>query len=100
MSAARDKLPPIHPGEILRDEMEALGLSARKLATALAVPPNRLTAVLAGRRAITAVTALRLSRYFGTSARFWLNLQQRYDLRRAEIEAGPTIAASVRPRAA
>jgi addiction module HigA family antidote len=76
----------IHPGEHLADAMEAMGLTATQLARGLQVPPNRITAILQGQRAITADTALRLARYFGTSAAFWMNLQQLYDLRLAEAE--------------
>jgi len=76
----------IHPGEHLADAMEAVGLTATQLARDLQVPPNRITAILQGQRAITADTALRLARYFGTSAAFWMNLQQLYDLRLAEAE--------------
>jgi addiction module HigA family antidote len=76
----------IHPGEHLADAMEAMGLTATQLARDLQVPPNRITAILQGQRAITADTALRLARYFGTSAAFWMNLQQLYDLRLAEAE--------------
>ena len=75
------KRAPIHPGEILKMEfLDELELSAYALAKALAVPANRVTAILNGERAITADTALRLSRFFGTTAEFWLNLQVHYDL--------------------
>ena len=74
---------PIHPGEILRDELDEIGINAKKLAEALHVPPNRISQIINGRRAITADTALRLSRFFGTAPAFWMNLQQSYDLRRA-----------------
>ena len=96
-------LPPIHPGEILRDELDELdelGLSANALARALDVPPNRITEVLNGTRAVSADTALRLARYFGSSARFWMNLQLSFDLAVAEQEHGDMIARQVRPRAA
>ena len=76
----------IHPGEHLADAIEAVGITATQLARDLQVPPNRITAILQGQRAITADTALRLARYFGTSAAFWMNLQQIYDLRLAEAE--------------
>jgi addiction module HigA family antidote len=66
---------PIHPGEILADELEETGLSAKKLADVIEVPPNRLYQILAGKRNVTADTALRLSQYFGMSADFWMNLQ-------------------------
>ena len=75
------KLPPVHPGEVLlADFLEALGLSQYRLAHDLSVPPRRINEIVHGKRAITADTALRLARYFGTSERFWLNLQARYDL--------------------
>jgi addiction module HigA family antidote len=91
---------PVHPGEILSDELEELSMSATALAHALAVPTNRVTAILKGQRGITADTALRLSRYFGTSPQLWLNLQKTFELRQAEIESGQEIAERVRPRAA
>ena len=90
---------PVHPGEILRDELEELGLSASALASELAVPTNRVTAILNGQRGITADTALRLSRYFGTSPQLWLNLQKTFELRLAEIESGEDIEEQVQPRA-
>lgn len=83
--------PPIHPGEILAEELEALGINASQLARALNVPPNRITHILKGERAVTADTALRLSQWLGTSAEFWLNLQKTYELRVAEQEKGPEI---------
>ncbi len=93
------KMRPIHPGEILRhDVLEPLGLSANALARELHVPPNRITAILQGKRGITADTALRLARFLGTTAQFWLNLQASYDLRVAEESIGPTIELEVRPR--
>jgi addiction module HigA family antidote len=98
--AAVLNLPPIHPGEILAEELAVLGVSANALARALDVPPNRVTEILNGKRAVTADTALRLARYFGTSAKFWLNLQQSYDLAIAERDHGAVIAKTVRPRAA
>ena len=77
-----DKLhPPIHPGEILLEEfVQPLGVSQYRLAKDISVPPRRINEIVHGRRSITADTALRLSRYFGTSEQFWLNLQTRYDL--------------------
>lgn len=95
-----NKMEPVHPGEILRDELDELGLSARSLAAALDVPPNRVTQILNGQRALTADTALRLSRYFGTTAEFWLDLQKTYELRIAAIEHGEEIRSRVKPRAA
>jgi len=76
-----------HPGEVLREEyLEPLGLSARALAKEIGVPANRLTEIIRERRGITADTAIRLGRYFGTDPRFWLNLQTAYDLSKAEAE--------------
>lgn len=76
-----------HPGEILTKEyLEPLGMSARALAVEVGVPPNRLTEIVAGRRAVTADTAIRLARYFKTDPRFWLNLQNAHDLSKAELE--------------
>ena len=89
---------PVHPGEILAEELEELGLSANALANALAVPTNRITAILKGQRGVTADTALRLSRYFGTTPQLWLNLQKTFELRVAEIESGKDIADRVQPR--
>ncbi len=88
----------VHPGEVLADEMEELGLSANALARALCVPANRVTAILNGQRGVTADTALRLSRYFGTTPQLWLNLQKTYELRVAETESGLDIANRVQPR--
>jgi addiction module HigA family antidote len=90
---------PIHPGEILQEELQTLQLSARQLALALGVPPNRITSLLNHTRALTADTALRLSRYFETSPEFWLNLQAAYDLRSAQRRDGAQIAKEVTPRA-
>ncbi|MCC6141817.1 MAG: HigA family addiction module antidote protein [Nitrospira sp.] len=81
----------IHPGEHLADALEAMGTSAAELARAVRVPANRITGILHGQRAITADSALRLGRYFGTSAAFWMNLQQIYELRTAEKELGDEI---------
>lgn len=87
------------PGEMLREEfMEPLGLSANALALALRVPANRVTAILKGQRAVTADTAMRLGRYFGTSARFWLNLQQAHDLSLARSSLAKLIEREVLPR--
>jgi len=83
---------PIHPGEHLVEELRELSLSAAELARQIDVPVNRITAILNGQRGITADTALRLGHWFGTSAQFWMNLQQLYELRRAEAEVGESIA--------
>ena len=83
---------PIHPGETLRDDLEALGMSAAELARRIEVPVNRVTQILNGTRAITGDTALRLGHFFHTSGEFWLNLQKLYELRLAEQARGEEIA--------
>jgi|SRR5262245_56568332 len=91
-----------HPGEVLREEfMRPLGLSANALALALRVPATRIGDILRAEkpRAVTADTAIRLARYFGTTAEFWLNLQSAYNLSMALAEQGPAIERDVRPRA-
>jgi len=91
------KLPLLYPGEHLRSVFEDAGLSANAVALALRVPANRLTEILNGRRAITADTAMRLGRYFGTSAQMWMNLQAKYDLEAAEETLAERIANEVQP---
>ena len=92
---------PIHPGAILDEEFLApLGLSAYALARAISVPRNRITGIVRGERAITADTALRLARFFGTSPEFWLGLQMTYDLETARATLGDRLAHEVAPRAA
>jgi len=93
----KNSMRPVHPGEILRDELDELGLSANALAHALDVPANRISAILNGQRGVTADTALRLSRFFGTTPQVWLNLQKTYELRVAENASGKQIANSVKP---
>ena len=88
-------MTPVHPGRILRRELDARGLSANKLALALRVPSGRITGILNGKRGISPETALRLACYFGNSPRFWLNLQSRFDLAVAERDLGARIAAEV-----
>ena len=95
--ATKSGMKPVHPGEVLREELDELGISANALAKAIDVPTNRVTAILNGERGVTADTALRLGRYFDTTARFWLNLQQTWQIRRAEIEAGSDILERVIP---
>jgi len=84
-------MKPIHPGEHLAEELEALGMSASELARQLKVPTNRITGILNCQRAITGDTALRLGHFFGTSPEFWINLQSLYELRIAERKAGKSI---------
>jgi len=88
-------MKPVHPGRILKREMEARGLSANRLALALRVPSGRVTQIVNAKRGISAETALRLSRFFGNSAAFWMNLQSRYELAIAERDIGPKIKAEV-----
>jgi len=88
-------MKPIHPGRILKREMMARELSANKLALSLRVPSGRITQILNGKRGISAETALRLSRYFGNSARFWMNLQIRYELAVTAHKIGPKVNAEV-----
>lgn len=89
-----DKIAPIHPGEVLMEDfIEEFGITQNKLAVSIGVPPRRINEIVHGNRGITADTALRLARYFGTSAEFWINLQSHYDLDRAEDRAGEQIAA-------
>jgi addiction module HigA family antidote len=82
---------PIHPGEILADELQEINLTAKKLADLIQVPPNRLYQILTGKRSMTADTALRLSQYFGMSADFWMNLQSAYELDVARRQNGKAI---------
>jgi addiction module HigA family antidote len=89
-------LPPIHPGEVLGEEfMHPLGLSQARLARDIGVPARRIASIVHGKRAVTADTALRLARFFGTSERFWLNLQAHYDLEIERDRLGPRLEAEV-----
>lgn len=101
MATGKARLAPVPPGRILKQEfMVELGLSANALAGALGVPTNRITGILNGTRVVTADTALRLARYFGTSEQFWLNLQTLHDLELARRERAAEIRRTVKPRAA
>lgn len=94
-------MPPIvHPGRLLKRELLARDLSANRLALDIGVPSGRITDILNGRRSITADTAVRLGRYFGNTARFWLDLQSQYDIAVIERERGEEIARRVRPTTA
>lgn len=89
-----DKIPPIHPGEVLQEDfLDGFGITQHKLAVSIGVPPRRINEIVHGKRGVTADTALRLARYFGTSAQFWLSLQARYDLDLAEDRVADQIAA-------
>lgn len=88
-------MPPVHPGRTLASELAARGMSAHALALKLRVPANRVSEIIAGKRGISPETALRLGRYFGTGAPFWVNLQAQYELALAEKELGRRIATEV-----
>jgi len=88
---------PIHPGEILADELAELGINATELARVIHVPANRISQIVTGKRAITADTALRLGRWFGTGPNIWLNLQQAYELDLVRQEIGPELE-NISPR--
>jgi addiction module HigA family antidote len=91
------EIPPIHPGEILLEEfLKPMGISQYRLAKDISVDPRRVNEIVHGQRAISADTALRLSRYFGTSERFWLNLQARYDLELQKMALGDRLEAEVK----
>ena len=94
-------LPPIHPGEILREEfLLPMGVSQYRLAKEIGVSPRRINEIVHGKRAVSADTALRLSRYFGTSERFWINLQGRYDIEVEKDLLADRLDREVRPRVA
>ncbi len=94
-------MPPIsHPGRLLKRELKARKLSANRLALDIGVPSGRITDILNGRRAITADTAVRLGRYFGNSAQFWIDLQSQYEIALVERDRGAEIARQVRPASA
>jgi antitoxin HigA-1 len=87
---------PIHPGEVLKEELAEINMSANAFAQALHVPANRITAILSGTRSITADTALRISLFFGTKPEFWLNLQTSYDLKVARESVGKKVEQEVK----
>jgi addiction module HigA family antidote len=91
--------PAVHPGRLLRRELTARALSANRLALDIGVPSGRITDILNGRRAITADTAVRLGRYFGNTAQFWIDLEGQYDIAVVTRDRGEGIARSVRPAA-
>ncbi len=90
-------LPPVHPGEVLLEEfLKPMGISQYRLAHDISVPPRRINEIVQGKRSISADTSLRLSRYFGTTERFWLNLQAGFDLETARLKLGDQLEAEVR----
>ena len=97
----KKKFPPVHPDEFLREVfLKPLGLSQYRVAREISVPPRRINEIVHGKRAVTADTALRLGRYFGTTALFWVNLQSRYDLEIAAAALGGRLAREITPHAA
>jgi addiction module HigA family antidote len=101
MAKKTKTIPPIHPGETLREDfLKPLGLTAHRLAIELQVPATRVNDIVRGKRAITADTALRLAKYFETTPQFWMNLQANYDLEVAQDARGPEIADRIRPHRA
>lgn len=101
MAKNKGLLPPVHPGEVLREDLlKPLGISINRLARDLRVPVTRISEIVNGRRAITADTALRLARYFGSTPQFWINLQAGYDLEMTEQASGSRIVRDVHPREA
>lgn len=95
---AQDELAAVHPGEVLREEfLEPLGISQYRLAKDITVPPRRINEIVHGKRGVSADTALRLARYFGTSERFWLNLQTQYELDVERDRLGPRLDIEVTP---
>ena len=95
-SLTTTKMTPIHPGEVLMEDfIEGFGITQHKLAVAIDVPPRRINEIVHGKRGITADTAMRLSRYFGTTPGFWMNLQMRYELDRAEDALVDTLSGIV-----
>jgi antitoxin HigA-1 len=97
MTNKTKRLAPIHPGEALKSVLDDAELSANAVALALRIPANRLTEIINGKRSISADTAMRLGRYFGTSAQMWMNMQSQYDLELAEAELSDRIANEVQP---
>ena len=98
MKMTKRDFPPVHPGEILLEEfLKPMGISQYRLSKDIGVPPRRINEVVHGKRSITADTALRLARYFGTSERFWMNLQSRYDLELEKDKLGRRLTDEVHP---
>ena len=91
------KLPPVHPGRELRVIFDDIALNTKEVALALRIPANRLTEIINGKRSISADTAMRLGRYFGTSAQMWMNMQSQYELEVAELAMAEKIDSEVRP---
>jgi addiction module HigA family antidote len=93
-----ERLPPVHPGEILKETLEDLGISMNGLSKEIHVPANRISSIIAGQRTITGETALRLARYFDTTPEYWLKMQARYDLETARDQWEDRVKSEVRPR--
>ena len=92
------KLPPTHPGELLKETLSDFSVSMNELAQAIRVPPNRISSIVVGTRSVTGETALRLAKYFGTTPEYWMNMQAQYDLQMARDEFERVIERQVRPR--
>jgi addiction module HigA family antidote len=97
-STTAEKLPPVDPGDILKETLDDLQMSMNQLAQEIRVPANRISAIVAGQRAITGETALRLARYFGTTPQYWINLQAHYDLETARDRWEQRVVSEVQPR--
>ncbi|MGB2764528.1 MAG: HigA family addiction module antitoxin [Candidatus Aminicenantaceae bacterium] len=98
---SKSKMPPIHPGEVLLEEfLKPMGISQYRLAKDISVPPRRINEIVHGKRAVTADTSLRLSQYFGTSERFWMNLQTRYALEIEKDRLGDRLTKEIQTRVA
>ncbi|NIP73084.1 MAG: HigA family addiction module antidote protein [Gammaproteobacteria bacterium] len=97
--ASKQRIEPVHPGDHLAEYLEELGVSQYRLAKDIGVPPRRINEIVKGTRAVTADTALRLARYFGTSPQFWMNLQTNYDLEVARESLSDRLDQEVKPRA-
>lgn len=93
-----NRMQPVHPGEILQDELNEIGLSSKTLAMELDVPEQLVTSILEGKQGVSADTAMRLARFFGTTPQMWLNLQQSWELRQVEMSSGSEIESRVTPR--
>lgn len=96
-TAKHSRLAPVHPGEVLKETLADFGISMNRLAQALHVPANRITGIVAGQRAITGETALRLARYFGTTPGYWIGMQTQYDLETAQDEWEAKIQSEISP---
>jgi addiction module HigA family antidote len=100
LTTTKKKFPPVHPGELLKQDLEDIDVSMNALARAISVPSGRIVQIVNGKRGISAETALRLGFYFGTSAEYWMNLQKKYELETAQDQMATRIQREVLPRTA